>query len=60
MNLLELFDKGYEIMASVPTKDDAYDATEYYMNSGYYTSYVIAPYKRKPGEEDAYAVLLLC
>jgi len=59
MDYIDFCNKGYEHMASVCTYDDAYDAAEDYMKSGYYKSYAITRYKRKPGYEDAYAVLLL-
>jgi hypothetical protein len=59
MDLNELFEQGYEIMAMTNTKDAAYDLAELYMENDSYSSFAIAPYKRRPGEEDAYAVLLI-
>jgi len=59
MDYFKLCDKGFEHMASVPTYDDAYDATEQYMESSCYSAYAITRYKRFPGQEDAYAILVL-
>lgn len=59
MDLMKLTDMGYEIMAMVPTKDDAYDYAEEYMKCPIYAKYAIAPYKNSSGLEDAFAVLLI-
>ena len=52
-------DMGYETMALVPTMDDAIDAAEEFLKSGFYSDCKITKYKRTPGKEEAYAVLLL-
>lgn len=56
----DLCDKGYEAMAFMPTYDDACDAEDYYMEgSTIYADAQIVRYKRIPGEEGAYAVMVL-
>lgn len=59
MEYFDLCKKGYEHMASVQTIDDACEAAEFYMEGNYYISCEIVRYKRSPGCEDAYAVMLL-
>ena len=58
MELLDFLDMGYEVMATTSNVDDALELVDYYMDEGVFDACAVKRYKRTPGQEDAYAVLL--